>query len=80
LPWRILEILESLHVGKGKELYLTPAIDQLCHESRVLAHIAEGTWFTTGDPLNFLKTNVQYALRNPEIGKPFEEFLRSLKF
>jgi UTP--glucose-1-phosphate uridylyltransferase len=78
LPWRIIEILESIHVAKGKELYLTEANNILCREGRMLAHTVEGTWLTAGDPLSFLKTNVYYALRNPEIGKDFAEFLKSL--
>jgi hypothetical protein len=32
-----------------------------------------------GDPLNFLKATVAYALRNPTIGKDFAAFLRGLK-
>jgi UTP--glucose-1-phosphate uridylyltransferase len=79
LPWRIVEILEHLEVLNGDELYLTAAIDRLCHEARVLVHPIEGKWLTTGDPLNFLKTNVVYALRNAEIGRAFAEFLRNLK-
>jgi UTP--glucose-1-phosphate uridylyltransferase len=78
LPWRMIEVLEQMTVGQGSELYLTFANDQLCREGRVLAHVIEGTWFTTGDPLRYLKTNVAYALQHPEIGKEFAAFLRSL--
>jgi UTP-glucose-1-phosphate uridylyltransferase len=50
----------------------------VCKEGRVLVHPVSGMWLTTGDPLNFLKASVHYALRHPEIGKPFAEFLRTL--
>lgn len=82
LPWRVIEILEELRVGldpsQGQELYLTFANDRLCREGRVLAHVIEGDWLTTGDPLRFLKANVEYALRNPEIAREFAEYLRGL--
>ncbi|NLS98204.1 MAG: NTP transferase domain-containing protein [Planctomycetaceae bacterium] len=78
LPWRIVELLEAMKVGKGDELYLTYANNQLCQESKVLAHKIEGTWYTTGDPLRFLRATVEYALRHPEIAEDFAEYLRSL--
>ena len=78
LPWRIVELLEAMEVGKGDELYLTYANNQLCRESKVLAHKIEGTWFTTGDPLRFLRATVEYALRHPEIAEDFAEYLRGL--
>ena len=76
---RVVEILETTALGKGNELYLTDAIDTLSKEQRVLVESVEGTWLTTGDPLNFLKATVAYALRHPEYGPGFTEFLRDLK-
>ena len=64
-----------MKVGKGEELYLTYANNRLCQESRVLAHEIEGTWLTTGDPLRFLKANVEYGLRHPEIGEELARYL-----
>ncbi len=78
LPWRIVELLEAMEVGKGDELYLTYANNRLCQESKVLAHKIEGTWFTTGDPLRFLRATVEYALRHPEIAEDFADYLRGL--
>ncbi|MGO8745980.1 MAG: UTP--glucose-1-phosphate uridylyltransferase [Thermoguttaceae bacterium] len=81
LPWTIVGILEDLSKEirtKGQELYLTYALDRLCGQGKVLAHAIEGTWLTTGDPLRFLKANVEYALRHPGIGKEFAEYLREL--
>jgi serine/threonine protein kinase len=60
---------------------LLPATDAratVCKQNRVLVHEIQGQWLTTGDPLNFLKATVYYALKHPEIGKAFAEFLRTL--
>lgn len=75
LPWRIVEILEATEVGPGDELYLTYANNRLCQETCVLAHEIEGRWLTTGDPLRYLKANVEYGLSNPEIGQEFAAYL-----
>ncbi|MHC4401367.1 MAG: UTP--glucose-1-phosphate uridylyltransferase [Planctomycetota bacterium] len=80
LPWRIIEILEDIQteLKPDQELYLTFANDRLCRERRVLAHAIEGKWLTTGDPLRFLKANVEYALLHPEISRDFADYLLSL--
>ena len=54
---------------------MTYANHQLCQECRVLAHEIEGNWLTTGDPLRFLKANVEYALKRPELGEEFAAYL-----
>jgi UTP--glucose-1-phosphate uridylyltransferase len=82
LPWRSIEILEEMSheiQGKRQELYLTYANNQLCQEGRVLAHTIEGQWMTTGDPLRYLKTSVEFALQHETIGREFASYLRSLE-
>jgi UTP--glucose-1-phosphate uridylyltransferase len=74
----IIDILENLTVGKGGELWLTDAIDQLASTDVVLVHAIEGRWFTTGDPLRFLKTTVEMALDRPDIGRDFAAYLKRL--
>lgn len=78
LPYRIVEILETLDVGMDNELWLADAIDKLCKEARILVDEIEGTWFTTGDPLRFLIASVAFGLNDPEIGPDFERYLKSL--
>ena len=78
LSARIIEHLAAIKPGPGEELYLTDAIHSLSQRDRVLVHPIEGTWYTTGDPLRFLKTNIEYSLRDPEIGRDVAEYLASL--
>jgi UTP--glucose-1-phosphate uridylyltransferase len=78
LSSKIVEILASTQLKRGEELYLTPAIHALSQRDRVLVHEIEGTWYTTGDPLRFMKTNVEYMLRHPEFGAEFSQYLREL--
>lgn len=80
LPYRIIEILENLDLGKNGELWLADATDKLCREenARVLVKEVQGTWFTIGDPLRFLIANVEFGLRDAEIGAQFATYLKAL--
>ncbi|MFQ5613755.1 MAG: UTP--glucose-1-phosphate uridylyltransferase [Anaerolineae bacterium] len=75
---QVIDILENLELGQGNELWLTDAIDRLTEKAPVIVHEIEGTWYTTGDPLRFLKTTVEFALRHPDIGRDFAGYLRGL--
>jgi UTP--glucose-1-phosphate uridylyltransferase len=78
LSSKVIGLLENAKLKPGEELYLTPAIHALSQKDRVLVHEIEGTWYTTGDPLRFMKTNVEYMLRHPEFGAEFSAYLREL--
>lgn len=78
LSYKAIEVLENLTVGQGDELWLTDAINRLASTDSVIVHPIEGKWFTTGDPLRFLKTTVEFALDRPDIGPEFAQFLREL--
>jgi UTP--glucose-1-phosphate uridylyltransferase len=78
LSSKIVDILANTQLKRGEELYLTPAIHALSQRDRVLVHEIEGTWYTTGDPLRFMKTNVEYMLRHPEFAADFSQYLREL--
>ncbi len=75
---RIISILEKMHTGRGDELWLTDAVDQLASKGRVLVHPIQGKWHTTGDPLRFLMTVVEFALARPDIGRDFAAYLGGL--
>lgn len=75
---KIVDVLAKLGTGKGGELWLTDAVAKLAATDPVLVHPIEGKWFTTGDPLRFLKTTVEFALDRPDIGRDFARFLREL--
>jgi UTP--glucose-1-phosphate uridylyltransferase len=78
LSSKVVGLLENAKLKPGEELYLTPAIHTMSQKDRVLVHEIEGTWYTTGDPLRFMKTNVEYMLRHPEFGAEFSAYLREL--
>ncbi|PYX40418.1 MAG: UTP--glucose-1-phosphate uridylyltransferase [Acidobacteria bacterium] len=60
---RIFEILASTPHGTGGELQL----------------VYEGRRYDAGDKLGFLKATVELALKRPELGDAFREYLKDLK-
>jgi UTP-glucose-1-phosphate uridylyltransferase len=41
--------------------------------------VRDGEWLTTGDPLNYLKTVLKYAIEREDIGQELRDFLREVR-
>ncbi len=72
---RIFKLIESTERGAGGEIQLTDAIARMLEEQTVLAYEFEGTRYDCGSKLGYLQANVDYALKNPEFGEEFAEWL-----
>jgi UTP--glucose-1-phosphate uridylyltransferase len=76
LTWRVIEVLKKQKLGKGGELWLTDALNTLAKKEVVIAQPIKGTWLTTGDPLSWLKTNIEFALEKKEMREELLSFLK----
>ncbi len=75
---RIFECLERTALGAGGELQLTDGIKMLLKQEKVYGYVFEGKRHDAGDKLGFLQATVEYALKRPELGDKFREYLRGL--
>ncbi|GBG15073.1 UTP--glucose-1-phosphate uridylyltransferase [Novimethylophilus kurashikiensis] len=75
----IFECLENVKPGKGGEIQLTDGIAALMEKEPVLAYRYQGTRYDCGSKLGYMKANVEFALRHPEIGASFQSYLDGLK-
>lgn len=75
----IFETLTETRMGSGGELQLTDGMRQLLKNERVFAYVFEGRRHDTGDKLGFLKATVEFALKRPDLGDSFREYLKDLK-
>jgi len=75
LPPRIFEILESLPPGVGGEIQLTDGLAVLAREEGLVGYRFEGERFDAGDRLGYLKANVAYALKRPDLAGPLRAWL-----
>ena len=76
----IFDLLENVQPGKGGEIQLTDGIAALMKQERVLAYRFEGKRFDCGSKLGYMKANVEFALKHPEISREFTDYLRQLKY
>ncbi len=68
LTARVMELLESTERGAGGEIQLTDAIAALIAEEPVFAYAFDGTSYDCGYKYGYVRANIEYALRDGEIG------------
>lgn len=80
MPPQLFEILGNTKIGKGGELWLVDAITKLAKEQDVYAvEIANGTYYDTGNKLEYLKAVVEFGLKHEEIKDEFAQYLKTFK-
>ena len=76
----IFETLERTPLGAGGELQLTDGLRGLLSAGeKIYGYTFDGKRHDAGDKLGFLKATVEFALKRPDLGPDFAEYLRSLK-
>lgn len=72
----VVDVLLRTEQGKGNELWIIDAIKNYIHEGgRFLAkEVEDGKWITTGDPENYLRATLEYALDCPELQAVLAEY------
>jgi UTP--glucose-1-phosphate uridylyltransferase len=75
----IFDHLERVKPGTGGEIQLTDGIAAMLDTQRALAYEFQGERYDCGSKLGYLKANVLYAMRHPEVADHFRDFLGSLK-
>jgi UTP--glucose-1-phosphate uridylyltransferase len=78
LNQEIINYLEKTPLGKGGELWLTDAISEYVKSGGEFyaKKVEDGEWMTTGDPLNYLKANLAYALERDDIGDDLKNYIK----
>lgn len=74
----IFPVLRRLPPGKNGEIQLTDALRVLAKKAPMYAFEIEGQRHDAGEKLGFLKATVEFALKNPTLGRPFSQYLRQL--
>lgn len=72
----ILPLLTDLKPGKGGELTLADAINDLAQQGKVVGQFIDGVWHDTGDQLKYIQAIVDMALESEEYGADFAKYLR----
>lgn len=78
LNQEIIDILRGSPLGKDNELWIVDAIRTYVKNGGIFLakEVEGGEWLTTGDPLNYLKAILKYALDREDIGGDLREFIK----
>ncbi len=76
---RIFYHLQRVRPGAGGEIQLTDGIAALLAEEPVLAYQFDGVRYDCGTKLGYLKANVAYGLKHPEVARDFAAHLAALR-
>jgi UTP--glucose-1-phosphate uridylyltransferase len=72
----IWDLLKYTPTGAGDEIQLTDAIAMLMEKETVNAFHMTGKSHDCGSKLGYMKANVEYATRHPELGEAFTAYLK----
>jgi UTP--glucose-1-phosphate uridylyltransferase len=78
LPPRVFDILEKVAPGAGGEIQLTDALATLAREDGLLGYRFEGRRYDAGDRLGYIKANIAFAMKRPELRDQLLAFLREM--
>lgn len=74
----IFKYLDKTEPGKNGEIQLTDALRMQAKQEKVFGYHFEGTRYDIGDRIDYLITQVEYALRRPDLRERFEPYLMNL--
>ena len=75
----IFPAIEQTTPGSGGEIQITDAMRRLLQERPFYAVKLQGRRHDAGDKMGFLIATVEFALKRPDLGPEFREYLKSLK-
>lgn len=73
-----IEKASDAYDGQG-EFMVQPIMQQMINDGFEFfaREIADGTYYDTGDKLEYLKTTIDFGLKHPELGAPLAEYLKT---
>lgn len=74
----IWPLLRKTPIGAGDEIQLTDAIAMLMDIETVEAYQIKGKSHDCGSKIGYMKANIEYGLRHPELNGEFREYLAQL--
>lgn len=74
----IFEAIRQTKPDKRREIQITDSIRILMDTQPVYGYLFEGTRYDAGDKLEFIKANIELALKRPEFKEKLTDYLKSL--
>ncbi|HBE7165166.1 TPA: UTP--glucose-1-phosphate uridylyltransferase GalU [Staphylococcus aureus] len=74
----IFDYLKTQKEGAGNEIQLTDAIERMNNDTQVYAYDFEGERYDVGEKLGFVKTTIEYALKDDSMREELTRFIKAL--
>ncbi|HDI7347664.1 TPA: UTP--glucose-1-phosphate uridylyltransferase GalU [Staphylococcus aureus] len=74
----IFDYLKTQKEGAGNEIQLTDAIERMNNVNQVYAYDFEGERYDVGEKLGFVKTTIEYALKDDSMREELTRFIKEL--
>lgn len=74
----IFDYLKTQKEGAGNEIQLTDAIERMNNDNQVYAYDFEGERYDVGEKLGFVKTTIEYALKDDSMRDELTRFIKEL--
>ncbi|AEI34132.1 UDP-glucose pyrophosphorylase [Clostridium acetobutylicum DSM 1731] len=74
----IFPILENTKPGKGGEVQLTDALEELLKREAIYSYCFDGKRYDIGDKLGFIEANIDFALKNDKLNSELKEYLLNI--
>ncbi len=75
----IFQALDEVRPGAGGEIWLTDAVNHLLRTHDVYAKVIEnGRYYDCGNKLEYLKANIDFGLRRPDLGPGLMSYLEQI--
>jgi len=74
----IFGYIEETKPGKGGEIQITDSMRILAKKEGLLAYQMEGKRYDIGNKVDYIKTNIEFALKSKETEKEIREFIKEI--
>jgi UTP--glucose-1-phosphate uridylyltransferase len=78
LPPEMFSLIESTPPGKGGEIQLTDALQELARRMPLYGYEFMGDRYDAGDKVGYLQANLAFALKRPEMAEKLREFIANI--
>ncbi|MBO5851047.1 MAG: UTP--glucose-1-phosphate uridylyltransferase [Clostridia bacterium] len=74
----VFDIIEGLTPAPNGEYYFTDVLDYLASQNKAVAYVYDAIHYDMGSRLGYLKANIEYGLRDKELGAELKEYIKEL--
>jgi len=74
----IFDALEKTKIGRGNELWLSDANEKVLKKRPIYAKLVDGIYYDTGSKFGYIKANLDFALRDKQLGPELRKYLKKV--